>query len=148
VSPSGSRTQGAPTFSPTAPKAPVIFNWQGAPRGRYPYTVALVDKCGHFACGGTVIAESVVLTAGHCAKYAYQVEIGRHNRTEYNDPPKYETINILRKIVHPSYRDPSRVDQALVLLDGKNAVPSVRLNRDPNMHSACSDVTVVGMGLD
>jgi len=42
----------------------------------YPYQISLQDKEGHF-CGGAIIAEIFVLTAGHCAEYI--LKIGERN---------------------------------------------------------------------
>jgi hypothetical protein len=46
---------------------PRIVGGEKAPKGRYPYMVALVDRGMKLVCGGSLIAPNVVLTASHCA---------------------------------------------------------------------------------
>jgi hypothetical protein len=46
---------------------PRIVGGFAAPRGRFPYMVYLYG--GGFLCGGTLVAPTVVLTAGHCTGF-------------------------------------------------------------------------------
>lgn len=46
---------------------PIIGGSDAKPK-TYPYQVSLSDSYGHF-CGGSIISENWILTAGHCIQY-------------------------------------------------------------------------------
>ncbi|KAL7513499.1 hypothetical protein ACHAXN_010601 [Cyclotella atomus] len=58
-----------------------IIGGKEAVAGRFPYAVALSDSVGQF-CGGSLIAEDVVLTAAHCQGSDYNIVVGRHDLSD------------------------------------------------------------------
>jgi hypothetical protein len=61
-----------------------IIGGREANANRYPYTVTLLNRINAHACGGTLIARDVVLTAAHCQGgtgtfIGGNIVVGRHN---------------------------------------------------------------------
>eukprot|EP01083_Nonionella_stella_P180464 643667_1 len=122
-----------------------IINGDEAPKGKYSYHVSLQDRIGHF-CGGTLIAEDIVLTAAHCAGGSYDVVIDRHNLNQGGG----QKIKMEREIKHRSY-NPSTTDYDfnIVLLSRKvnmNGLKLVTLNKDKGFPAVKQKVTVMGYG--
>ncbi len=105
---------------------PKIIGGQGVNLGEFPWMVALINKDGDFQfCGGSLIADRWVLTAGHCFfnrqnqqdTFATDVRIivGAINVTDGSG----QSIDVQRIINHPSYNpaDGDRNDNDLALLE-------------------------------
>lgn len=106
---------------------PLIVGGEEAKKGEFPFIVSLQDNYGHF-CGGSLIAEDWVLTAGHCAKGATikKVVIGLHDQ---NNMGNAEVINAKRIVVHPNFNyNTLENDFALVQLEKKTAYKPVAFN--------------------
>ncbi|KAJ8721947.1 hypothetical protein PYW08_004349 [Mythimna loreyi] len=80
-------------------------------------------KSVNWLCGGTVISDRFILTAGHCLASAAvgpvkYVALGILNRS---DPPElWRIYNVKRRIPHPEYKPPSKYnDIALLETDTK-----------------------------
>src|SRR5215210_5735841 len=93
----------------------------------WPYLAAIrID--GSFACGGTLVASDVILTAAHCTEdggdrlpaSSFEVVLGR---TNINNTSSGEEIGVSRYLVHPQ-NDPQATSYDVALL--KLARPSSR----------------------
>ncbi|HEY1567609.1 MAG TPA: serine protease [Solirubrobacteraceae bacterium] len=110
-----------------------------------------------FVCSGTVVAPTVVLTAGHCAlndetgaadvPAGYAVVTGSLDWTS----PVREVSAVTRTIINPAY-DPATGDgdAALLVLASPTTAPAVPLAADPGdlgLMQAGSAVQIAGWGL-
>jgi len=102
----------------------VIGGWEVTPN-ELPYQVGLYRSSGSFFCGGSLIANDVVLTAAHCtnnqAANSIEVRLGDHQRNSNsgNEVSRTPTQNI----VHENYA-PLAIDNDVALL----VIPSVSYN--------------------
>ena len=122
-----------------------IIGGSEANEDRYSYAVSLQDRIGHF-CGGSLIAQDVVLTAAHCKGGQYNIVLGRHDFDD-NDG---ETIAMKSELPHPNY-DTFTTDNdfMLVFLDDAataSNVDIVTLNSDASSPSIGQAVTAMGWG--
>ncbi|KAL7544528.1 hypothetical protein ACHAWF_007905 [Thalassiosira exigua] len=132
---------------PSFPKDQRIINGYRAPEGRYPYAVSLQGGSGHF-CGGSLIANNVVLTAAHCIdgdRGDFFVRIGTDEKYEGG-----ELIPTKDTMLHPEYNGVSSdgFDMGLVVLGRPTSldVPVVRLNPDGEYPRAGTRSTTMGWG--
>ncbi|KAJ3644417.1 hypothetical protein Zmor_022150 [Zophobas morio] len=88
---------------------PRITNGEDAQEGQFPHQVSY--QWGIFGllehvCGGTIISQKWILTAGHCVTQI--PEIGDHVilvgiTNLFEETPERQQINIVQKIVHPNF---------------------------------------------
>jgi len=119
-----------------------IIGGSRAQKNRYPYTVSMQDRGGHF-CGGSLISRDFVLTAAHCLGGSYDVRIGS------DSVGSGERIAMKREYEHPSYSTRTdEFDVALLKLDSPadQDIPLVRINGDNNVPDTQTKVTVMGWG--
>lgn len=107
---------------------PFIVGGSEAAQGEFPFIVSLQnDGYGHF-CGGSLIKEDWVLTAGHCAESGYlnTIVVGLLDQKNRDN---VEVFKAKRVITHPQYNDSNQdYDFALIQLDGKSKYKPVDIN--------------------
>lgn len=100
---------------------------------RYPEGKILYgeDVGGQHHCGGVLIKNNTVLTAGHCLEpnglQNVEVHIGRYYR-EGDDAGRFQAFQTVDTIIHPEFeykRGWSNFDIALLVLDGESEVEPV-----------------------
>eukprot|EP00985_Skeletonema_marinoi_P001136 scaffold459_cov78-Skeletonema_marinoi.AAC.6 len=123
-----------------------IIGGDKAIEDRYAYAVSLSDSYGHF-CGGSLIAEDVVLSAAHCdsgGEGNYNAVVGRHAHDD-NDGQK---LSVKEALLHPDY-DGDTTDNDFMLIfwnESANSKTFVKLNTDAATPETGAAVTVMGWG--
>ncbi|XP_028643226.1 cathepsin G-like [Grammomys surdaster] len=80
---------------------------------------------GLSACGGFLVQEDFVLTAGHCLGSSISVTLGTHNI--HGREKTQQHITVLRAIRHPDY-NPQTIRNDIMLLQGDSGGPLVCCN--------------------
>ena len=117
---------------------PRIIGGNEAQRGRYPYMVSLTYQYAH-VCGGSLIADDMILSAAHCSGFVDGVEIGRHDLSD--DVEQFERYNIESISNHPGFNgDSSSVgafdnDFMVVKMYGFSRKDIIKLNSDQSVPS-------------
>src|SRR6266480_2915012 len=116
----------APPLASAAPRAhSSIVGGAPADSGQWPYAVAIYRK-GHLHCGGSVIAPTKVLTAGHCVDgfnlANFQVII---NRPTLRDTSVGQSIGVASGRVHPDFEQTGLHDVAVLNLATPTSVTPV-----------------------
>jgi len=123
-----------------------IIGGSEANEDRYSYAVSFQDDIGHF-CGGSLIAQDVVLTAAHCKGGPYNVVLGRH---DLNDDDG-QVIPMKQEIPHPGYDSYSTDNDFMVVFLEEPVsainVDLVSLNSQSSVPSVGQDVTAMGWGV-
>ena len=124
-----------------------IIGGDEAVEDRYVYAVSLSDSYGHF-CGGSLIAEDVVLSAAHCdpsGKGNYNAVVGRHG----HDDTDGQELTVANALPHPDY-DGGTTDNDFMLIFLKESANTtttfVSLNSDATTPEVGANVTVMGWG--
>jgi len=100
---------------PCSVRNPKIVGGSEAERNEMPYMVSLMRRGGHF-CGGTIISERWILTAGHCICNGLQQfmkpaqiqgVVGLHSIREYlngiGNGPDALRVDFKNIVPHPQY---------------------------------------------
>jgi len=91
----------------------------GAPAtpGQLPYQISLLYG-GRHICGGSIIAQNVVVTAAHCVEgdspRDLQIVAGEHDRSQTSG--NEQTIQVVRIAVHEQYDVPTQFANDIALL--------------------------------
>lgn len=94
---------------------------------QWPSTVAVLRK-GRLHCGGSVIAPTKVLTAGHCALGFSAANLAIvANRPTLSDGTVGEVIPVASTAVHPDYANNQRHDVAVLTLAKPTTAPPIAL---------------------
>ncbi|XP_037898704.1 lectizyme-like, partial [Glossina fuscipes] len=79
-----------------------IINGHEAEKGEAPFIVSL--KTGSHFCGGSIIAENWVLTAGHCLIFdKFEIIAGLHSRIDESDVQIRKVTSKRQQFVHEGY---------------------------------------------
>ena len=118
----------APTTGNAAPLArSSIIGGGRADPAQWPYAVAIYRK-GHLHCGGSVIAPTKVLTAGHCVNgfnlANFQVIVGRPN---LRDQAVGQSIGVASGRVHPDFEQTGLHDVAVLNLSSPTSAQPITL---------------------
>ncbi|XP_052859812.1 chymotrypsin-1-like [Anopheles cruzii] len=123
----------------------------------YPFMISLRSSSGGHSCGGSILSDRWILTAGHCVgpttPDTQTVQVGRTNISRTVDDSVY-SIELV--VIHPEYepRDSHMNDIALLKLTQRlrfsDRVQPVRLPRSFMEVASSSDlaVTLIGWGLN
>lgn len=135
-----------------------VIGGKPAPEGAFPSAAYVLDFRGKVIgeCTGTVVAPSLVLTAGHCAEdmktgvtyrhSGYRVLTGRVNFTTGQG----QLSNVIGVIPYPGFaRRVDAGDAALLVLEKPVATPAMTLARHGQAHlfDAGTTATIAGWGL-
>ncbi len=115
-----------------------IVNGTAATEGSWPFIVSLRHRSdnGHF-CGGSVIADNLILTAAHCVTNPGTTQkvaagslyvVAKQTRL---DQTTGETLQVAQVVINPAYVPASFAgDAALLVLKGRTTAPAIALADD------------------
>jgi secreted trypsin-like serine protease len=122
-----------------------VLDGEPVPRGMFLDCVA-VGSGTKWACTGTLLAPRVVVTAGHCARFATRVFIGGEVPPEGADPAAYGVVYTATPKVHHQYTPGTEENDLTVLvLDTPANVPPRRI-APSDLIDAAPFGRVVGFG--
>jgi len=145
------------------PSRKKVYGGQDAPPGSFPYQVSLIladakkgEEFNYHFCGGSLIADTWVLTAGHCVTADGQVVDPKGvnayiGSTNFKNGDRIAVKSVYR---HPSYNaDFTDNDVALIKLERapRKEVKFTKINlvdsaKDAGLESPGTDLTIVGWG--
>merc|ERR1719206_1045730 len=128
---------GAPKFSKKALSTPLsrgggrIVGGTEAYAGEFPHQIALLrgGVGGSLMCGGSLVKENMVVTAGHCcdgqSASRLGVRVGNHH--QYEDDPDQEDIAVAKVMLHEQY-DSWTITNDICLLELESSAISAALS--------------------
>merc|ERR1711950_102926 len=153
---------GAPKFSKKALSTPLsrgggkIVGGTEAHAGEFPHQIGLLrgGVGGSLMCGGSLVKENMVVTAGHCcdgqSASRLGVRVGNHHL--YEDNPDQADIAVKTVMLHESY-DSFTVENDICILEleesadfSSSVIGSIGLPYDGKEYSAGTVCTVSGWG--
>jgi len=136
-----------PKSSREAQEISRIIGGGEAKKGRYPYLASLTHDRSH-TCGGSLIADDIILSAAHCWEYFDGVDLGRHDVTNKNE--NFERYNIEKFVKHPQYRDATGSydnDFMIAKLWGWSEKQVASINKDASLPNSGEQLHVMGWGV-
>merc|ERR1712234_84515 len=130
---------GAPKFSKKALSTPLsrgggrIVGGTEAYAGEFPHQIALLrgGVGGSLMCGGSLVAENMVVTAGHCwdgqSASRLGVRVGNHHL--YQDDPDQADIAVAKVMLHEQY-DSWTISNDICLLELDGSLAKVLMKVD------------------
>jgi len=104
----------------------------------------------NYMCGGTLIAENIVLTAAHCtlAYSSDKVVIGGYGSIYYGPDYRQDVIPIKKIIPHPEYGDENKIenDYMVVVLEWESKHQPACIADKDEMLAPGSELRVIGFG--
>lgn len=130
-----------------------IIGGREARPNSHPYMAFLLIQSpeGLSACGGFLVREDFVLTAGHCLGSSINVTLGAHNIRRQEGTQQH--ITVLRAIRHPDYNPPPVIQNDIMLLQLRSRARRSRAVKPVALPQATKRVqpgalcTVAGWGL-
>ncbi|XP_013394674.1 limulus clotting factor C-like [Lingula anatina] len=112
-----------------APRLPFITNGNVTEIGQWPWQVALyrqtVDKGMALICGGVLLNENWIVTAGHCvvepgtafvaSTASFRIKLGKYYRDDSLDDEFVQTFQVEEIHLHPSF-EPLSLDADIALM--------------------------------
>ncbi|KAB5565768.1 hypothetical protein PHYPO_G00245290 [Pangasianodon hypophthalmus] len=93
---------GVPAISPVITGYARIVNGEEAVPHSWPWQVSLQDSTGFHFCGGSLVNQYWVVTAGHCnVRTSHLVILGEHDRSSNSE--NIQVLKVAKSIRHPSY---------------------------------------------
>lgn len=109
-----------PSEFESSKKEPRIVGGAEAPRNSRPFQAGLIMNVaqGQVFCGGSIISESRILTAGHCSLETYQtlVIVGAHDRTLNEASQQRVTVPSSHYRIHDAYNPQNLNNDISVLI--------------------------------
>merc|ERR1719147_646421 len=153
---------GAPKFSKKALSTPLsrgggrIVGGTEAYAGEFPHQIALLrgGVGGSLMCGGSLVKDNMVVTAGHCcdgqSASRLGVRVGNHHL--YEDDPDQEDIAVAKVMLHEQY-DSWTITNDICLLElessadfSSSVIDKIMLPSDGEEYTAGTTCTVSGWG--
>merc|ERR1712013_247887 len=153
---------GAPKFSKKALSTPLsrgggrIVGGTEAYAGEFPHQIALLrgGVGGSLMCGGSLVKDNMVVTAGHCcdgqSASRLGVRVGNHHL--YEDDPDQEDIAVAKVMLHEQY-DSWTITNDICLLElessadfSSSVIDKIMLPSDGEEYTAVTTCTVSGWG--
>lgn len=115
---------------------------------RYPYLASLTNERAH-TCGGTLIADDIILSAAHCGGHFDGIDLGRQNIKDASE--KFDRFKIEEYLNHPGYTDAAGSfdnDFMLVKLYGWSTDRILaNINSNPSVPANADELYVTGWGV-
>lgn len=114
--PKSATTCGVPTYKPITTGMKII---NGFPAVKYsiPWQVGLASDGNVLDCGGTLVNNQWIVTAGHCLYQSGVVTayMGFYFMKDIKTPSKRTAIKASKLIIHPNYNDNNRANDIALL---------------------------------
>ncbi|XP_050504721.1 trypsin-1-like [Diabrotica virgifera virgifera] len=131
-----------------------IIDGENATLGEFPYIVAVEDCDGlcFVKCGGVLLTESWILTAGHCNKKEMFDDLQAHVGITNVDDTDHQFRHVVKIIVHPKFDEHASISshdiavmklKTPLILDDR---VKVAVLPKPNTDESSGNATVTGWG--
>ncbi|KAH8372710.1 hypothetical protein KR009_003243, partial [Drosophila setifemur] len=127
-----------------------IIGGEFAAPGQFPYQVSL-QLNGRHHCGGSLISETMIVTAAHCTKGQNPGQMKAIVGTNDLSAGNGQSFNIAQFIIHPQYNPQSQdFDMSLIKLSSPvpmgGAVKTIQMADSDSNYAADTMATISGFG--